>query len=169
MSISEQIETRHTRKRSRKHSGGREGGGNLPDIIAGLIDRLDYREKQAAAALIRDLQAPWGRSNSVIGAYQERVQTSIIITGEPKGWTDAQMRFEGLHAKLGVIEKDLLHFLVCNREYARRSLADFARPRIHYKDDEMNGAATVAWIKSLLQRVGDHYRVPHAQPPAIAA
>lgn len=164
MSIAETIAPKRHRK-----SRAPAGVGNLPDILAGLVERLDHREKEAAAALIRDLQAPWGTSNSVIGAYQERVQTSIIVTGEPRGWTDAQMRFEGLHSKLNRIEKDLLHFLVCNREYARRNLADFARPRVAYKSEDMNSAATVAWIKSLLQRVGDHYRVPHREPPSLAA
>lgn len=167
MTIAETIEPK--RHRRRRHQGGREGGGNLPDIIVSLIERLDYREKEAAAALIRDLQAPWGSSNSVTGAYQERVQTSIIVTGEIRGWTHAQQRFEGLHQKLSRLEKELLHFLVCNREYARKSLADFARPRLGYQDDKMNSAATVAWIKSLLQRVGDHYRVPFREPPSLAA
>lgn len=167
MSLDQIVEPK--RRKRRMAPSGREGGGNLPDIIASLLERLDHREKQAAAALIRDLQSPWGTSAGVIGAYQERVQTSILVTGDPRGWTEAQMRFEGLHNQLSRIEKDLLHFLVCNREYSRRSLADFARPRVGYQDDKMNGAATVAWIKSLLQRVGDHYRVPHREPPSLAA
>lgn len=158
MSIAEAITARPPKRRMERRAP-LEAGGSMADIVAPLAakGRISKRSMWGAHMLIADLQADGGRSGSHASRYAERVQTSYRDHGQMSGWTAAQDRVQSVLNLLDTSERQLLDFLIRNKEYDRSGLADWGRQRANYADDKLNGAYTVGRIDGLLERIASLY------------
>lgn len=160
MAVAEQISSYPKLKRKvRRQSPHVEAGGSLAEIVAPLATagRLSQRAMMAAHRFIEDLQADAGTSGNIAALYSERVQSSRKPSNHPVGWTQAGDRVQSIIDQLSGYEREVLDFLVRNREYQRRGLADWGKMRAQYSNADTASGFAVGQCAMLLEKIADLY------------
>lgn len=137
-------------------------GGSLPDILSDLLDEghLSPRLARAAMALIRDLQAPHGRSAGLVGSTAEKIQTGLREPLWPSGGPRGIVAFDERINRLWQHERQWMAELVKSRESARGSLADLGRQRSGYKTAKTTRAVAVGMTVAFLHSLAEIYFGP---------
>lgn len=160
MAVAETIPYAKLRKiRARKQSPHVEAGGSLAEIVAPLASagRLSHRAMRAAHQFLEDLQADAGTSGNIAACYSERVQSSLRFGGQPVGWKESGDRVQAVIDMLSVYEREVLDFLIRNREYARRGMADWGKMRAQYTNADTASGFAVGQVAMLLEKIADLY------------
>jgi hypothetical protein len=160
MAVAEQIPYPKLKKRlARKQSPHVEAGGSLAEIVAPLASagRLSQRAMMAAHRFLQDLQADAGTSGNIAALYGERVQSSRKPSTHPAGWAQAGDRVQAIIDQLSGYEREVLDFLVRNREYQRRGLADWGKMRAQYTNADTASGFAVGQCAMLLEKIADLY------------
>jgi hypothetical protein len=161
MAVAEQITSypKLKKMRARKQSPHVEAGGSFAEIVASLAaaGRLSQRAMMAAHRFSTDLQTDAGTSGNIAACYQERVQSSLRVGGNPIGWTQAGDRVQAIIDSFGKYEKEVLDFLIRNKEYARPGLHDWGRTKSRYEHTNSASGFAVGQISMLCERLADLY------------
>lgn len=161
MSLAEQITTHKRRKpRGQRHTPHAEAGGAMAEIVAPLAQagRLSQRAMYAAHLFLTDLQADAGTSGNIAACYSERVQSSLKRNGcFPLGWRQAGDRVQSIIDQLSGYEREVLDFLIRNKEYQRRGLHEWGKARAQYAETHSASGYAVGQIAMLLERLADLY------------
>ena len=160
MAVAEQISSYPKLKRKvRRQSPHVEAGGSLAEIVAPLATagRLSQRAMMAAHRFIEDLQADAGTSGNIAACYQERVQSSLRFGGTPIGWKQAGDRVQSIIDQLGKYEREVLDFLIRNKEYARRGLHEWGKTKSGYEHTHAASGFTVGQIAMLCEKLAELY------------
>lgn len=160
MSLAEQIASKPRKRRGQRHTPHAEAGGAMAEIIAPLASagRLSQRAMLAAHRFLSDLQADAGTSGNIASCYAERVQASLKGgRGFPLGWTQAGDRVQSIIDQLSGYEREVLDFLIRNKEYPRRGLHEWGKAKAQYTESHSASGYTVGQIAMLLERMADLY------------
>ncbi len=158
MAVAEQIPLQKRRKVKRQNPHV-EAGGAMAEVIAPLAEagRLSQRGMMAAYRFLQDLQADAGTSGNIAACYQERVQSSLRFGGSPIGWTQAGDRVQSIIDQLGGYEREVLDFLIRNKEYARRGLHEWGKGKSRYEHTHAASGFAVGQISMLMEKIADLY------------
>lgn len=160
MTLAENVSGRVKRRsKARRHNPHVEAGGSFGEVIAPLASagRLSQRAMMAAHRFLQDLQADAGTSGNIAALYGERVQSSRKPSSHPSGWTRAGDRVQAIIDQLSGYEREVLDFLVRNREYQRRGLADWGKSRAQYTNADTASGFAVGQCAMLLEKIADLY------------
>ncbi len=160
MSLTQISPQKRRKPRGRRHNPHAEAGGAMAEIVAPLASagRLSQRAMMAAHRFLSDLQADAGTSGNIASCYAERVQASLKRNGcFPLGWTQAGDRVQFVIDQLSGYDREVLDFLIRNREYQRRGLHEWGKARAGYAENHSASGYTVGQIAMLLERLADLY------------
>jgi hypothetical protein len=146
--------------RRKRHNPHVEAGGAMAEIIAPLAcaGRLSQRAMLAAHRFLTDLQSDAGTSGNIASCYAERVQASLRGGRDaPLGWSGAGERVQCILDQLSGYEREVLDFLIRNREYPRRGLHEWGKAKARYAESHSAAGYTVGQIAMLLERIADLY------------
>jgi hypothetical protein len=139
-----------------------EAGGAMAEVLAELAKhkRLSKLELSAGAMFLRDLTAHHGRSGQTGIPTNDRVDTSINLSGSQvwaHGWTRAHERCQRALDALRRHEREVLEWMICHREKARPDLASLGRRMSTYSDKAQAVAAGVSCIAGVLRTLAEVY------------
>lgn len=152
--------TKRRKARGKRHNPHVEAGGAMAEIVAPLAHagRLSRRAMMAAHLFLEDLQRDAGASGNISACYSERVQSSLKRHGTfPLGWTQAGDRVQSVVDQLSGYEREVLDFLIRNKEYDRRGLHEWGKVRAQYQDGNTASGYAVGQIAMLLEKIADLY------------
>jgi hypothetical protein len=136
-------------------------GGSMGDVMEELHKEGHIRSAHyvAVCKLLDDMRRSHGTSAGIVSMPSERVDTSIRDRLAPPGGgdQDAFARMSKALERLRSHERELLAFLVLQRELARGALSDYGRQWSSYKTNKTTRAVAVGKVSSLAASIAEAY------------